>query len=585
MKNKAAITLILILVLATAFRLTGINWDQNQHLHPDERFMVIVSNAVSFPQNLASYFDTKQSPLNPHNVGFPFYVYGDFPLSLVKIASVFLKMDTYNGTLFVGRVISAIFDILTVFLVYLITLRLIPNKSAALLSSLLYSVSVLPIQLSHFFAVDTFLVFFLAFALYVLLLFYDHQSYLTSSLLGICLGLAVSCKISAVIFIPVIGLGFLIIFFRDKRKRLPLFLQGLVLISFFYLSLRLFYPYLFASPNIFSIQLNPSLIGNFQELQAWSKPNLYFPPAVMWLNYPRYLYSFSNAVLWGWGIPLGVLSLFSFCASAIMFRKNPKVILVIFSVLVIWIYQMTQLAQPMRYFYPAYPFIAVLSGIVSFRIITKIKNKLLPVVFLSLIFIWPLAFLSIYQRPHSRVSASLWIYQNIPLGSKIYCEEWDDCLPLSYSSFNNSNQYKITSFPIYRQPDNNLKWAELQNQILQMDYIILSSNRVYGSTMTTPENYPLTSRFYTQLFDGSLGFAKVAEFSSRPNLPVPFLNLCVTPPDTRYGKVAFSSQECPLPGISFVDDYADETFTVYDHPKVLIFKNNQPKSIINNLLP
>src|SRR3990172_5543225 len=87
-----------------------------------------------------------------------------------------------------------------------------------------------------------------------------------------------------------------------------------------------------------------------------------------------------------------------------------------------------------------------------------------------------------------------------------------------------------------------------------------------------PQNYPLTTRFYTQLFNGSLGYTKIAEFTSRPNLPIPGIHLCLTPPDTRYGEIAFSSQECPLPGISFVDDYSDETFTVYDHPNILIFK-------------
>lgn len=572
MKNKSTAALILILILSAAFRLTGLNWDQNQHLHPDERFMVMVSNAASLPKNIASYLDSRQSLLNPHNVGYPFYVYGDFPLTLVKIASVFLNMDTYNGTLLVGRAASAIFDILIVLLVFLISFRLTLNKSAALLSALFYSISVLPIQLSHFFAVDTFLVFFLVLSFYLLIILFNHRSYIISIFLGLSLALAVSCKISALLFMPTVGFGYIFILFRKHQNIFKVLLEGVVLVISFYLFLRFFYPYLFSSPNPFLFWLNPQLISNFQELQAWSKPNLYFPPAVMWLNYPRYLYSFSNAVLWGWGIPLGILSLLSFFASAIMFRKNPKVILVIFSVLVFWIYQMTQLAQPMRYFYPAYPFIAIVSGIISFRLITKIKNKFIPVIFLSLIIIWPLAFLGIYRRPHSRISASLWMYQNIPVGSRIYCEEWDDCLPLSFSAAYNSDQYQIVSFPIYRQPDDNSKWLELQSKILQMDYVILSSNRVYGSTMTTPENYPLTTRFYTQLFDGSLGFTKVAEFTSRPNLPIPFLRLCLTPPDTRYGKVALSSQECPLRGISFVDDYADETFTVYDHPKVIIFQ-------------
>ena len=572
MKNKSTVALILILVLSAAFRLTGVNWDQNQHLHPDERFMVMVSNAVSLPQNLVSYFDTKQSPLNPHNSGYSFYVYGDFPLTLVKAVSVLSKMDSYNGTLIVGRTTSAIFDILTVFLIYLISLRITSKKSTALLSSLLYSISVLPIQLSHFFAVDTFLVFYLVLSLYLLLILFDRRSYFVSVLLGLSFALAVSCKISALLFAPIIVIGYIFILFKKHQNVLKVLLEGIVALIIFCIGIKLFYPYLFASPGLFSIQLNPQLIGNFQELQEWGKPNLYFPPAVMWLNYPRLFYSFINAILWGWGIPLGIFSLTSFFVAAIIFRRNQKIILIILSVLIVWIYQMTQLAQPMRYFFPAYPMIAVLSGIVLSKILNKQSNKKLFYLFLSLIIIWPLAFQTIYQRPHSRVSASSWIYRNIPSGSRIYCEEWDDCLPLSFTSVYNSGLYNIVSFPIYGQPDNNAKWMELQQKILQMDYIILSSNRVYGSTMTVPQNYPLTTKFYTQLFNGSLGYTKIAEFTSRPNLPIPGIHLCLTPLDTRYGKIAFSSQECPLPGISFVDDYSDETFTVYDHPKVIIFR-------------
>ena len=572
MKNKSTVALILILVLSAAFRLTGVNWDQNQHLHPDERFMVMVSNAVSLPQNLVSYFDTKQSPLNPHNAGYSFYVYGDFPLILVKAVSVLSKMDSYNGTLIVGRTTSAIFDILTVFLVYLISLRITSKKSTALLSSLLYSISVLPIQLSHFFAVDTFLVFYLVLSLYLLLILFDRRSYFVSVLLGLSFALAVSCKISALLFAPIIVIGYIFILFKKHQNVLKVLLEGIVALIIFCIGIKLFYPYLFASPGLFSIQLNPQLIGNFQELQEWSKPNLYFPPAVMWLNYPRYFYSFINAILWGWGIPLGIFSLISFFVAAIAFRRNQKIILIILSVLIVWIYQMTQLAQPMRYFFPAYPMITVLSGIVLSKILNKQSNKKLFYLFLSLIIIWPLAFQTIYQRPHSRVSASSWIYRNIPSGSRIYCEEWDDCLPLSFTSVYNSGLYDIVSFSIYGQPDNNAKWMELQQKILQMDYIILSSNRVYGSTMTVPQNYPLTTKFYTQLFNGSLGYTKIAEFTSRPNLPIPGIHLCLIPTDTRYGEIAFSSQECPLPGISFVDDYSDETFTVYDHPKILIFK-------------
>ena len=116
----------------------------------------------------------------------------------------------------------------------------------------------------------------------------------------------------------------------------------------------------------------------------------------------------------------------------------------------------------------------------------------------------------------------------------------------------------------------------MSQNLKKTDYIILTSNRLYGSIMTVPEKYPVTFRYYQALFNGTLGFDKVAEFTSRPNLPLPFVKLCLTPPFIRYGIIARKNQECPLPGISFVTDYADESFTVYDHPKVIIFKKVKP---------
>ena len=40
---------ITILVVAVALRVFGLNWDQGQHLHPDERFLTMVAMAEKIP--------------------------------------------------------------------------------------------------------------------------------------------------------------------------------------------------------------------------------------------------------------------------------------------------------------------------------------------------------------------------------------------------------------------------------------------------------------------------------------------------------------------------------------------------------
>jgi hypothetical protein len=115
------------------------------------------------------------------------------------------------------------------------------------------------------------------------------------------------------------------------------------------------------------------------------------------------------------------------------------------------------------------------------------------------------------------------------------------------------------------------KWADINQKLSDADYVIISSNRQYGSLTGIPLRYPQTYIFYQELFNGRLNFVKVAEFTSRPRLPLPGVSLCLTGP-TGYGNISRPTLQCGQNGIIFVDDFADESWTVYDHPKVTIFK-------------
>ena len=99
--------------------------------------------------------------------------------------------------------------------------------------------------------------------------------------------------------------------------------------------------------------------------------------------------------------------------------------------------------------------------------------------------------------------------------------------------------------------DTSEKWQRINLVIDSVDYIIITSNRAYGSTMSLPERYPRTIEYYQSLFTSSGEFKKVAEFTSYPCFPPGKYNL-----------------------FCFNDDSSEESFTVYDHPKVMIFKKN-----------
>jgi len=187
---------LLVLLVAAYFRLSGLNWDQNQHLHPDERFMTMVESALIPVHNLSEYFDTDNSTLNPHNRGYTFYVYGDLPIFMVRYAAEWMSSISasaaqyvqingtggffgplmallgktvtwagYDEVTLVGRVLAAFSDLGSIVLLYLIAARLYDRKVATLAAAF-SSLAVMQIQQSHFFTVDMFANFFMFLATY-----------------------------------------------------------------------------------------------------------------------------------------------------------------------------------------------------------------------------------------------------------------------------------------------------------------------------------------------------------------------------------------------------------------------------------
>jgi hypothetical protein len=622
---------ISIVGIACVFRFTGIHWDSGAHLHPDERFLTMVDTDMSWPTSLAQYFDTDTSPLNPHNTGHAFYVYGTWPVILTKTVATAFHMDTYDGVLIVGRIMSGIFDMLTLILVFLITryiTSLVPDSRfsflMSLLASFLYAISVLPIQLSHFFAVDTFTVCAMTLVIYMLI----RKQFSVG--LGVALGIALGAKISSILLMPVIGISYLTVFpWRGTsahiwKKRGLLVLAGCIMIASTFFTLRIVYPYLFSG-----IGLNPKLLQNWIELKGFDGDNTGFPPALQWIGTIPLFNPLYDIVMWGLGLPLGIIAICALMYFIIkiyihgishirrgkflrvsswpwlqdameQYRLDPDdaghkiqraeilsmhhICILLVWIFTVFVYQGMQFAKPLRYMAPLYPALCVLTALFLSNVYIAMKKHvphlficLFAYLFICLFLVWPISFMSIYTRPTTRIAASQWIYDTIPAGQTLTWEQWDDPLPLGLSN-NSITQYKTLSLSLYDPdaPENIVpKWQKLTGFLSQTDYLILSSDRVYGGTQQAKKRLPITAAYYQLLFNGKLGFTKIHEFSSRPTLPLPWFHLCITPPGARYGTVAYGSVDCTTQGISIVDDFAEESYTVYDHPKVIIFQNTK----------
>ena len=172
---------LLVFVLAGYLRLTGVNWGEAQHQHPDENFLASVLASLqaqkcadptlpveACPPNqrkwlsVADYFNSKTSTLNPYNRGYAFFVYGDLPMTMVRVAADALQK--YDVKI-LGRQFSALADLFTILCLYLAVSRLY-NRKVAVLASLFSALAVMQIQQSHFFTTDLFVNAFAFLAIY-----------------------------------------------------------------------------------------------------------------------------------------------------------------------------------------------------------------------------------------------------------------------------------------------------------------------------------------------------------------------------------------------------------------------------------
>lgn len=629
--------LALILVAAAYLRLTHVNWDQGWHIHPDERFLTMVLSGMHLPQSLGQFFDSTQSPMNPSNAGYGFFVYGTLPLFIVRIAAeiaqrineaahlwevvpgVLRGMTGYDGIQLVGRAVSGLFDVATVGLVFVVGRRLYSRK-VGLLAAAFYAFAVLPLQQSHFFTVDTFGAFF------ALLTFYfavrvaqggeqgrHGGGWGTYLALGASLGATLACRIN---LLPMAGIALLAAGIRawDDWDRLKaarrtgdgmllttllqatlfrLLLMILVMVAVF----RVAQPYAFGGTNVLDFSLAPDFRSSMKSISLTIRGDADAPPIHQWANRTPFVFPWVNMVVWGMGAPLGVMAWAGWALAAwrilrgMTVRADPKAVKT-HLLPVVWIggmfaYHSIQFSYTMRYYQPIYPMLVMLAAwflwwlveraqavqgsksqaqgrdqrslaanLKRFVVILKPAAYVLLAAVTIFTMLWGWGFLAIYRRPLSRITASEWMYDNIPDGSVVANEHWDDPLPSGIdgkTGFKPSGYYYGLTDPNTGRREGQIenygedtvqKRERLYQWLNEADVIVMSSNRLWGSIPRLPMRYPMTTLYYQLMAEEKLGFELAARFTSFPTIF----------------------------GIQIDDTGAEEAFSVYDHPEVRIYR-------------
>ncbi len=571
--------LFVILSLALALRLYGIDWDQGGLFHPDERAILMKTTDLEFPapSEFADLIDAEESPLNPG-----WFNYGSLPLYTLRVlqgvASPFADWDLFDLRI-PARVISALADTATVGLIFVFGRAWLGTR-VGLLAALFASLAVIGIQLSHFFAVDTILALFITAAVFFAVRVAYGGRRRDSVLAGLFVGLAIATKASAAVLgAPVLaahliyafsapGDSFRFVLPRDELgRRVGYLARSLILSGGVALAVLLItQPYMFLDFDTFRTDI-------FDE-SAMVRREVDLPYTRQYIDTPRYLYQFWQLGTYGLGPLLGALSWAGLAAAAVIaWRQRRKFDLVVLGWLVPYLLITGWFeVKFLRYMLPALPFLLLYGARLAWWGVDWLRSRgprfryAGPVVIGLIVAAtahYALSYETIYARPHSAQEASAWLRENASFGSLILKEHWEEGLP-------NLPGMAREELQLY-DPDSESKFLRIAAQLGRGDFLVLYSKRLYATVPRLPDRYPASEAYYTRLFDGSLGYELVHVSESVPGA------LGVTYDEDTFGRTeigppdGYSPTRGALATVSF--GWADESFTVYDHPKTLIFQN------------
>jgi hypothetical protein len=645
-------------LLAAILRLTGLDWDEYEHYHPDERFILWVATTIEFPDDVAEAFAPHRSSFNPFywapdadSEGIEVlqdqprnFAYGHLPLYMGVAAtkvveqiapairdalppSWLLTQDILNAADHrefvhlapVTRALTALVDVVTVLLVYLLGQQLF-GTGAGLLAAAFLALNVMHIQLAHFFAVDPYLTLFTVLALLGMVMSairarsgQDSGWYVVAA---VAIGLAVGSKFSAVLlFLP-----FAVTLAVDQhlsRRRAVMRLGAGLLIALVTFAITNPFALLDWSCDVVSspveigpltvpaIDWNSCYLKNVVNQSGMVRGGSAFPFTRQYTGTLPYVYPLLMQVRWGMGPLLGLAAIAGFgwtiwrggrhllqrgrggVTREMAGAFGPELVLLSWTV-PYFLVTGSFFVKFMRYMQPLTPFLMVYAAALLLSIRTRWLRGLavgLTVVGTAL---YALSFVNMYGETHPWISASRWIFENVPRDSVLLSEKWDDPLPSSLEVDGEPHSRQIYDYEEQdwlggvRDDDDSTKLGVNLSHLAQADYLVLSSARGHAVIPDLPDLYPLSSQYYQLLFSGRLGYEVVFVDGRSPMLGGPNLGPLHIWPE----RFANEQLDPPPQVVAFLESMAhitfgpaDESFTVYDQPLPIIFENRGQLSV------
>ncbi len=537
--------MIFILLVGFFLRFYKLDWGEGLYTHPDEYHITTSVSQLVFPTQMHPHFFSygtgtiyliyfTQQIINFISSTFNFQPFG-FPFDRLR-AGAQGELSTFNSFI-LGRFYSALFSTLTILIVYKIC-RSFMERRFAYLAALLAALTPGLIQQAHFATPESALTFFLFGSLLFIIKFLKQNKFLYLALASIFLGFALGVKISSTVFLFPILAGIIIKFVR-KPFRLMLFTITSLAIAI--ATFAIVAPFVFLD--------FPAFRGNLQYEGALAVGKIPVFYTRQFIDTVPVLFQIEKILPYALGPALLFLGILGLLLLIVAIMKKPKAepLLILIAFFSIFIPNAFLFAKWTRFIVPTFPFFAIFAG---FFLEALVRKKRSAYYFLGgvLVFgtaLWAMAFFSIYTNHDIRIVASEWLESHVRQGSSFLVEGGNTAdLPLR-------GNFQRTSLDFYALEDDALTRGRIIDAMHSSDYFLVQSRRVFYNHQRLPRLFPKTARFYDALFDGKMGFEQIKQFSSYPKFS--FLGL----------------------SLEFPDENAEETWSVFDHPVIRVFKKTK----------
>lgn len=458
--QREYLVLFSIMVLALVLRLVGLSYGL-PNLYVVDEAQVVFDGARFHPQIFFKpLVFSVYGPLMSYLINFFFIVYG---LILFIVGDISNSTDLYflfetNKTPFflIARTVSLFLQMITIFFVFWLAVKFFKTKTSGLFAALFLSLSVTYLKFARIAEPESLMALICSLSIFFAFRIAKKGKIIDYILLGLSIGLAISTKYNAYLFVLLMPLAHLL-----YSRRYGGWLKKFIFEKKFYLC------FIFLVLGIFLG--HPPIWIKIDELISLLFTN---PRRLITFIYPSYSYA-TSALRTGWLgksiqtnpfwifkailINEGMFGYLIFAGIIFSFARHKLVDIILLSLTVAYLFMIstyTRIGNDIHYLFPIFPIFSLLVGRLIAESLFLAKSKILQAMVLTLLFyftIFPVAKLDIMKaknliKKDRRTVAREWVEKNIAWGTKIatvpYSPElFDPEMSFSCSSF--CNQEKL----------------------------------------------------------------------------------------------------------------------------------------------